>query len=408
MFTGKILTTLVAITTAVILLSQLNASSEIIPDIYEPYVNYALRPVLSTSCEKKCHEKRHKLGNFSFECVKPSGENGTYTCRKINKPAGKHKDKHGHHTISYTTYEQCLKACHSHNRHKHHHRGKKLTGPFSDDVFVSSNQFEPTSVMGTGTSMYGNAVGMSGLGMQALANSTSPENTEAAFANYETAAGVVREDYREDYGNNDTCTSCRSSPCNCGSGSNGYGQQTMPANDYSAFDDISSTLPIAGLNSYSLPAGEKDEMNAQGEIQSVICRSRLMYSTLRRYGSHVGDPIRGDIPVMGCQTQSRTAATASDSLNAGAFGVMNGIDAETPQLVALQITEGTGGAVTTLGGMDLSEAVSQGPSAPALTESTFLNTSAKLFLEATNGAQPRVLGTSGGGAEVAVVGYSGY
>ena len=149
-------------------------------------------------------------------------------------------------------------------------------------------------------------------------------------------------------------------------------------------------------------------MNAQGEIQSVICRSRLMYSTLRRYGSHVGDMIRGDIPVTGCQTQSRTAATASDSLNAGAFAVMNGVDAETPQIVAAQISASTGGTISTLGGMDLSEAVSQGREAPVLSESTFLNTSAQLYLEANNGTQPRAAGTNTARGEVAVVGYTSY
>jgi hypothetical protein len=170
------------------------------------------------------------------------------------------------------------------------------------------------------------------------------------------------------------------------------------------------------MSAYELPDGSDNIMDAQGEIQSVICRSRLMYSTMRRYGSGVGDPIRGDIAPMGCQTTSKTAARAADTLNSGAFAVMNGINSMSAQLTSAAITADTGAAVSALGGMDLSEAVSQGLEAPVLTNATFLSNSAQLYLDETTGTQSRMTATNTALGEVGVettgkavvVGYTGF
>lgn len=354
MFTGKILTTMVAITTAVILLSQLNASSEIIPDIYEPYVNYALRPVQETSCEKDCRSTKRRRG------------------------------------------------------------GKKLTGLFPDSVFVSSKQLDPITVMGMGTKFSANA--LAGLNMQASINKQSIVNTDTAFANFEAASGVVDALENYEHKSKKGC-GCGASPCGCASGNNGYGQQdTLPA-DYSPFDATGMTLPISGMTAYEVPAAPEDRMDAQGEIQSVICRSRLMYSTQQRYGSHVGDRIRGDIAVSGCQTVSKTAARAADSLHAGAFAVMNGINAKTPQHTAAAIAADTGAAISTLGGVDLSEAVATSAIAPVLTNATFLSNSAKLYLDQTNGTPDISTGVStafgevvaqSGRTPIVITGYTGF
>jgi len=359
MFTGKILTTMVAITTAVILLSQLNASSEIIPDIYEPYVNYALRPILETTCEPDCHNKQHKLG----------------------------------------------------------HHGKKLTGEFPDTVFVSTRNLEPTSVMSTGTNIQGNTIGMGGLGLQAAINGHSVANTEAAFANFETASGVVDGVHHENYKHKQKSCGCVDAPCKCGS-NNGYGQQNTLPSDYSPFDMTTTDLPTTGMIAYELPMGEHEEMNAQGEIMPVICRSRLMYSTMKRFGYAQSDFIRGDLPIpSGCQTVSKTAARAGDSLNAGAFQAMFGLNNESAQSTAALIAYDTGGAVSTLGGTDLSEAVATSDYiGPVLTDATFLSNSAQLYLDQTSGTQERSVATNTAWGEVAVdsnrahvvTGYTGF
>ena len=375
MFTGKILTTLVAITTAVILLSQLTASSEIIPDIYEPYVNYALRPVIEKTCEKACTKKRNH----------------------------RHHGHPGH-------------SGHSGHSGHHGHSGKKLIGHFPDTVFVANNNLQPSTVMSTGTNFQGNMVGMAGLGVQASVNSQSVGSAETAFANFETASGVVNESYRENYDNKNNSCGCGATPCGCDSGNNGYGMQNMPMQDYSPFEATAPALPVAGMSAYELPVGEKELMDAQGEIQSVICRSRLMYSTMRRYGSGVGDPIRGDIAPMGCQTTSKTAARAADTLNSGAFAVMNGISSMSAQLTSAAITADTGAAVSALGGMDLSEAVASGPDAPVLTNATFLSNSAQLYLDETTGTPSRTTATNaalgevavGTSGQVVVTGYTGF
>ena len=44
------------------------------------------------------------LGEFSYECVKSSGENGTFFCRTVKKPPGNGR---------YTTKNECLNACHN-------------------------------------------------------------------------------------------------------------------------------------------------------------------------------------------------------------------------------------------------------------------------------------------------------
>jgi hypothetical protein len=170
------------------------------------------------------------------------------------------------------------------------------------------------------------------------------------------------------------------------------------------------------MTAYELPAGEAEVMDAQGEIQSVICRSRLMYSTQRRYGSGVGDPIRGDIaPSSGCQTVSKTAARAADTLNAGAFAVMMGINNDTAQLTAAAISADTGAAVSTLGGMDLSEAVATDDYSPVLTNATFLRNSAQLYLDETTGTPSRTAAINTAFGEVGVetgpfvvTGYTGF
>jgi len=196
MFTGKILTTLVAITTAVILLSQLNASSEINPDIYEPFVNYPVRAVLETTCEPDCREKQHHGGKK-----------------------------------------------HHHGGKNHHHGGKKLTGLFPDTVFVSSKNLHPTTVMGTGTNFAANT--MAGLNMQASINGQNIGNTDAAFSNFEAASGVVNG-VRENYDHKSKGCGCTSSPCGCASGDNGYGQQNTLPSDYTPFDTTAPSLQYLG------------------------------------------------------------------------------------------------------------------------------------------------------------------
>ena len=357
MFTGKILTTLVAITTAVILLSQLNASSEIIPDIYEPYMMYPMQPILTTHCERECN-KHHK-----------------------------HK-KHKKH-------------------HKHH--GKKLTGDFPDTMFVSSKQLDPTSVMG-GAFQANSMGGQTGLSVNALAN---PSDPRATFASYAAASGVLDADVRENYSGPTYAAKCTKDSCKAGScdcGTDGYGQQNAPKSDYNAFDTDANELPIDGMLAYSLPAGSSTEMNAQGEMMPVICRSQMMYSTSKRYGASNGCMLRGDIPITGCQTRSATAATAADTLSSGAFLAMGGLGSETAQATAALIAAGSGGALTVGGGGNLAEAVMQEKAAPALTSATFLSSTVQTMLEGASGTASRAVNTNIGSGEVGVLvdGWSGF
>jgi len=188
MISGKILATLVGITTAVILLSQLASSSELMPITLEPYVNVPLR-----QHQEMVYEPAH---------------------------CGGHKS------------------------------GRKLTGEFPDSVFVSSTNLQPTSVMNTGSNLRGSALGDGGLAIQYSQNPNASGNTQAAFSSFDQAAGVLKESY--DHHNHHKQCGCGASPCGCDSGNNGYGQQAANGigSDYSPFEQSESSLPISGLTAY--------------------------------------------------------------------------------------------------------------------------------------------------------------
>lgn len=95
---------------------------------------------------------------------------------------------------------------------------------------------------------------------------------------------------------------------------------------------------------------------------------------------------------------------------------MNGISSMSAQLTSAAITADTGAAISALGGMDLSEAVSQGRDPPVLTNATFLSNSAQLYLDETTGTPSRTTATNaalgevavGTGGQVVVTGYTGF
>ena len=267
---------------------------------------------------------------------------------------------------------------------------------------MATQHLEPTTVMSTGTNFKGNMLGNAGANMQATVNGAI--NTQTAFDNFESASGVVNGIQRENYEHKQKgCGGCGNSPCNCASGNNGYGQQNTPPADYTPFEMTTPELPTTGMTAYELPAGNGEVMDAQGEIMSVICRSRMMYSTQKRFGYGQSDMIRGDIPVFGCQPVSKTAARAADTLNAGAFGAMFGLNNETAQSTAAIITQDSGGSRATLGGIDLAEAVATSDyGGPILTNKSFLSSSAQLYLDETNGTQTRSAGVNAAWGEVGV------
>jgi len=275
-------------------------------------------------------------------------------------------------------------------------------------MFVASKQLQPYSVMG-GAFQANSIGGQTGLSVNALAN---PSDPGATFASYAAASGVLDADIRENYSGPTYDAKCPKSTCknngSCDCGTDGYGQQTAPKSDYNAFDTDANELPIDGMLAYSLPAGSSTEMNAQGEIMPIICRSQMMYSTTKRYGASQGCFLRGDIPIMGCQPISATAATAADTLSSGAFLAMGGLNSDTAKAVATQIAAGSGGALTSGGGGNLAEAVMQEQPAPTLTSATYLSSAVQTMLEGASGTASRAVNTDTGNGEVLVSGWSGF
>ena len=90
---------------------------------------------------------------------------------------------------------------------------------------------------------------------------------------------------------------------------------------------------------------------------NVQIADRLVYSTLtaRSLPGYDVDMIRGDLPIPKGGQYSAPAGTAADTLEAGAFAAMFGLEARTAQQTTALILADQAGTRPTLGGADISE-----------------------------------------------------
>ena len=139
---------------------------------------------------------------------------------------------------------------------------------------------------------------------------------------------------------------------------------------------LTDTLPVGNM---SVPGPDGNPMNIQ-------IADRLVYSTLTRARCPgTVDMIRGDLPIPKGGQYSAPAGNAADTLEAGAFAAMFGLEARTAQQTTALILADQAGTRPTLAGADIAELIMQrkldgNPAAPLQLGSTAI-TAAQTVLD---------------------------
>jgi hypothetical protein len=182
-------------------------------------------------------------------------------------------------------------------------------------------------------------------GCQHMANCGSNSLTGNDKPTIEGFTDMVREDYVKQ-----ACA-----PCN-EQGPSFMTPPVMPANwaagNYNELEaqvgmsDASSTLPITGMES----------INQLGEETQVINIDRLIYANRNSRLRGLGDPIRGDLPIVPCQAEwFRPSVNVATDLQQGALSVMGGLDGEQQTRLTNLINSESRGTESTIAGINLSQ-----------------------------------------------------
>jgi len=110
--------------------------------------------------------------------------------------------------------------------------------------------------------------------------------------------------------------------------------------------------------SASLPVGTMTTMDALGNPEQFVVMNRLMNTNLKSRKRSLGDPIRGDLAITPCQQGWFSVyPTINVDLNPGAMNVLGGhqVGESNSKLMEL-LMNASGGARTTFGGVDFSDA----------------------------------------------------
>lgn len=182
-------------------------------------------------------------------------------------------------------------------------------------------------------------------------------------------ANMAKENYTENYG----CGSCgggagcfaadcagpakSQSPTSCGAGSapphmkadylNGNAREVLSEtiDKHPASDGFTDTLPIGNMST----------VNNMGEqLDNVIVYDRLMFANRNSTLRSQGDWIRGDLPIVPCNTGwFQVSVDPAVDLNQGAMNVLGGVKNETAGALANIINTTTG--TSTIGGINMSQ-----------------------------------------------------
>lgn len=102
-----------------------------------------------------------------------------------------------------------------------------------------------------------------------------------------------------------------------------------------------------------IPVGDMTTVNALGETVQPIVYDRFIYANRNSRLRSLGDPIRGDLPIVPCAAEwFRPSVHPSIDLQEGAMNVMGGVDNGTANALADLINATSGD--TTIGGVNLS------------------------------------------------------
>jgi len=96
-------------------------------------------------------------------------------------------------------------------------------------------------------------------------------------------------------------------------------------------------------------------VDATGQAAEVVCYDRYIVANNNSRLRSQGDMIRGDLPIQPCSTGwFQVSANPAIDLQQGALAVMGGVNNQTAQDLASLINCTSGGADTTIGGVDMS------------------------------------------------------
>ena len=137
-----------------------------------------------------------------------------------------------------------------------------------------------------------------------------------------------------------------------------------------------------------------------------------MYSTAKRARcAGTVDFIRGDLAIAPCPIASMPAARPYDTLEAGAFGALFGLDGSSAKSTIALISDSKAkGGFSALAGADMADLVQQAADEGSLgqqvlTQGTFASTSAQALLD-TESTTSNAVGTNSASGDLTV--YSGY
>lgn len=101
-----------------------------------------------------------------------------------------------------------------------------------------------------------------------------------------------------------------------------------------------------------VPAGSY--LTADGELKQPIIYDRYLYANRQSRLRNLGDPIRGDLPIVPASGNWFTPSVHPNiDLQAGAINVLAGVNNETNHQLANLIYNSSGGGDTTIGGVDM-------------------------------------------------------
>ncbi len=256
------------------------------------------------------------------------------------------------------------------------------------EVALSGNYLKPPDMMGSGKFVstpsfqgvlaprfsninYGANIKYNMPDRENLASPCDPL-TFGNMAHQNYSPNISQENYspnreqKEEY-----CGSTSGATPSCGKGGYGIGHKindtfNIPP-DYTNgnWQEVNDNLKTEGFNMGSdLPVGTMSTMDGSGNIDQFIAFNRIMpantKSSSRLRGQ--GDYIRGDLAIVPCQSGWFSVyPDISRDLNEGAMNVLAGAGgggSSYNELMKL-IVSASGGAQTTLGGVDLSESLPQ-------------------------------------------------
>ena len=183
-----------------------------------------------------------------------------------------------------------------------------------------------------------------------------PENMQASPVNPLTFSNMTNEGYN--YSNDDSCVpktvyqgSAPIAPANYAAGNfnkvmeSTYKESKLPR----GVNDIQRNLPVKDMTALK---GEGDN----NDNTQPIVYDRYIVANLKSRQSALGDPIRGDIPIVPNDNGwFNTSYQPQKDLNRGALFAMGGLYNEQARDLASLIEASSGGGVTNVGGEDLKQ-----------------------------------------------------